>query len=449
MIFRRKKPRTGAFKEARLISQAMALEEHTPPRFVSYGVGLIVLLIFVAVAGAAVFPVITSADAAGIVKPTGSVVPVQHVEGGAVVDVLVRDGDFVEKGQTMLRLSAGEAQKRFDQVDAEYWSYIAEAERLKALAGNRRPSFQNLPESRGELAVAQMEIYRQSIDLRAQRLVGLDEKQKQAQSQIALLDARLNGARAQARLLSEEYEIYRGLLDKGYTTKIKFYEVRRELAETRSRILEVIAERTSAEAVLDEAVSSIREFESEERQTALNRLGELTGLIEQTLESRTRLAQSVERTEIVAPVSGFVNNLKHKSLGAAVQPGDSIAEIVPYENGMVVEAKVTPRDVGFLKEGQPARVVIEGFDVLRFKPLRGELTHVSASSFVEQDGVYYFLIDIALNAADESDASIAQTRRVLRPGMSVQANIITGERSLLEYLMRPLYDSFSHVFSER
>ncbi len=436
----------GDLREARLISQAMALEEHTPPGFISYGVFLVVGLILFAILGAAVFPVITSATAMGVVRPIGSVKPVQHVEGGAVLAVYVRDGDIVEKGQRLMRLDSTEAQKRYSQVDAEYWSYVAEAERLRAQADRRAPDFTILPEKHSDLGVAQQRIFHQATQTHANLLAGLKERHAQALSNLRLLQARIEGARGQRQVQAEQHTIYKQLLEKGYTAKVKYLDVRRELLEVESRIVETEAERAMALSAFEEAATAIASFEAERRQQAIDRLGEIAGLVAQVRETRARLAASLQRLEIVAPDAGYVNKLKHLAAGGAVLPGDIVAEIVPVADQMIVEAQVEPRDVGFLNLGQTAKLIIEGFDVARFKPLEGRLTHVSASSFQQDDGASYFLAKIVLEAPALEGASIPHS---IRPGMTVAVSITIGERSLLEYLMRPLYDSFGRIFSER
>lgn len=436
----------GAFREARLISQALALEEQSPPRFVTLGVVTVVGLVAVAIIGAAVFPVVTSADAAGTIRPAGTLKQVQHVEGGEVTEVLVRDGDLVQQGQTLMRLNPAEAQKRYDQVDAEYWGNIAEAERLSALAEGREPRFAMLPEKHGAMAAAQSRIFRQTLLLRETQLQGLREIHSQAESQLTRLGARLNGMYARRQSLREEYNIYKGLLDRGLTTKIRYLEAQRAFRDSASDIAELMAEITAAESTFEAAAVGIAEFEATGRKEALDRLGELSNEEAQVQESRARLAASLNRLDIVAPTTGYINNLNPTTGGAAVLPGSIVAEIVPIDEQLVVEAKVGPRDVGFLTKGQPVKLIVDGFNIGRYQSLHGKLIHISAASFVEQDGAYYFLVDIALNAPVEATSSLL---RQLRPGMAVNANIITGERSLLEYLMRPIYGSLNSVFSER
>lgn len=438
--------KNGAFREARLISQALALEEHAPPRFITYSVAVVVGLVAIALVGAAVFPVITSSDAAGIVRPIGTLKRVQHVEGGEVAEVLVRDGDLVQQGQALMRLDPAEAQKRYDQVDAEYWGNIAEAERLQALADGRQPSFSMLAPKHAAMAAAQSRIFDQTLMLRATQLDGLQKAHTQAESQLARLNARLSGSYVKRRSLREEYQIYQGLLDKGFTTKIKYLEAQRAFLAATSDIAELKAEIAAAEAAFQAAGAGIAEFEATGRQAALDRLGELSNEQAQVQESRARLAASLTRLDIAAPTAGYINNLNPTARGAAVLPGSIIAEIVPLGEKLVVEAKVSPRDIGFLSKGQPVKLVVDGFNAGRFQSLQGELTHISPASFVEEDGTNYFRVDIALDTPADATSYVLNN---LRPGMVVNANIITGERSLLEYLVRPIYDSMGSIFSER
>ena len=142
----------------------------------------------------------------------------------------------------------------------------------------------------------------------------------------------------------------------------------------------------------------------------------------------------------------MVHNLRFRSPGAVIAPGDVIAEIVPEGEPLIVEAKVTPKDVGFLELGQQARITVDGFNARQHAILTGELSHVSASSLVQQDGEPYFLANLEVDPSVGENALLFSS---LRPGMSVHASIVTGEGSLLRYLIQPVYDSLETAFSER
>lgn len=442
-MFRRNK---SSIANARLLSQAMALEEMNPPYVILYGAALILGLLAVVLGAAAIAPVVSSANAQGVVQPSGAVKPIQHLAGGLVAEVYARNGARVAAGTPILRLSGDDDRKRFDQVSAEYFAAVAELEGLSALIEDRRPDFRALPETQADLATAQMKVYLQSLEAKKSQRASLVETRRQAEANAAALTSRIKGLREERALLTEEFEIYRGLVDKGYVTKVRYMETRRELARVRGSLGQTRSELEAARATVAETDARLAEFDAVERKKVIDRMGEVSATLAQVKESRARLQGSVDRLLVTAPIAGIVHNLRFRSLGAVVAPGDIIAEIVPEGEPLIVEAKVLPRDVGFLREGQTARITVDGFDVSEHAALQGVLAHVSASSLVEQDGEAYFLANLEVdpNAADN-----AQLFPSLRPGMAVQASIVTGEGSLLRYLIEPVYVSLETAFSER
>lgn len=442
-MFRRGKT---SIKNTRLLSQAVALEEMNPPYVILYGAGLIVGLLAFALIGAAVVPIVSSANTQGVVTPAGAVKPLQHAAGGSVAEVFVQNGAFVAAGDPILRLSGDDDRKRFDQVDAEYYAAVAEMERLNALAEGRRPNFDMLPESRRELGDAQRMVFLQILDSRKSAREALVESGRQAAANIAGLNSRVRGLREERALLDDEFATYRGLVEKGYVTRIRYLETQRELVRVKSALAEAISERTAAQSAKAESDARLAEFDSIERKTVIDRIGEVAGTLAQVRESRARFSGSVDRLLVVAPLSGVIHNLAFKSPGAVVAPADVIAEIVPQDEPMIVEAKVAPRDVGFLREGQRARITVDGFDVSQHSALHGVVSHVSASSLAEQDGEIYFLANLTVDPVTDANRILFAS---LRPGMAVSANIVTGEGSLLRYLIQPVYDSLETAFSER
>jgi len=440
------KVKKGSIKSARLLSQAVALEEYEPPHIVMYGVLIIVGLMIFATVGAAIMPVVSSANARGTVTPMGAVKPIQHLVGGSIAEIYVRDGALLEAGDPILRLSGDDDKKRFDQVDAEYFANLAEAERLRALADGREPDFTALPPDRSDLALAQAAIHSQTLQAREKQRAALMERGNQARANADALRKRIRGLRAEYGVLLEEYNIFKELFDKGYASKIRYLESRKELSRVQSAISESQSELAASEASIAESEATVAEFESAELQKVVDRLGEVSATLAQVRETRARLRGSVDRLLVVAPRGGIVHKLRFKTPGAVIAPGDVIAEIVPNDEALIVEAKILPRDVGFLEMGQKAKITVDGFDISRFSTLRGTLVHVSASTVIEDNGDAFFLANLAVDRAETKNQGLASA---LRPGMAVSASIVTGERSFLRYLIRPVYDSLSNVFSER
>ncbi|MGZ0188047.1 MAG: HlyD family type I secretion periplasmic adaptor subunit [Alphaproteobacteria bacterium] len=419
----------------------------TPPYVVLYGSALIVGLLALVLVGSAVTPVITSANATGIVTPSGSVKPIQHLAGGSVAEVFVRNGAFVKEGQSLLRLRGDDDRERFDEVNAEYFAAVAEYEQLSALAHAQRPDFSALPVSQKAMGDAQRAVYSQTLKARSSQRAALKQSRRQAEARANALESKIDGLHDEYTLLYDEFKNYRSLLEKRYVTRVRYSEMRRELSRLQSSISQTMAELKAAQATIAETRARMTEFNSVERKKVVDRMGVVTATLAEVKETRERLRGSVDHLVIVAPRDGIVHSLAYRSPGSVITPGAVIAEIVPKDGSLIVEAKILPRDVGFLTQGQTARITVDGFNVAQYATLQGVLERVSATSLIdEQNGEPYFLANLEVDPATADNSALFSS---LRPGLSVQVSIVTGESSLLRYLIQPVYDSLQNAFSER
>ena len=438
--------RKAIANHAQLLSQAAALEELGPSHFVRRGVILITGVIGAAAVASAFVPVVTSADGVGMVAPTGSYAAVRHLNGGVVEELLVREGDLVDRDAVLLRLRGEEQKKQFDALEAEFSALSIEEERLRAGAEKRAPDFSGFPAKYATLVADQNAVYRNKTVAREQQRLALVRRAAHAEAEVDVFRARLAGHKRQEKILRQKFGMFSQLLRKKLISRIKYLNVQQELQITRNEIASTQAEIHAAKRKMAEAWTGVAEFVALERQADLDRLSAVSGRLAEIQENLVRLRAHIDYLEVRAPEAGVVNNLKTLSPGSVVSPSDVIADIVPQNVPFVVEARMQPREIGFLHVGQEARLVVDGFDVSRFHALSGKLTHISATSLVDEEGAYYVPIKITVDADRLSDGKTAYE---LRAGMGVQANVITGQRSLMEYMLRPIYDSLGRVFSER
>ena len=182
------------------------------------------------------------------------------------------------------------------------------------------------------------------------------------------------------------------------------------------------------------------------RTEATTELADVSAELAETREAVLRLEDRVARLQIAAPVRGVVNGIRVKSVGGVIAPGEVLMTIVPIEEEMVVEARIDPRDIGYLSVGQSARIIVNGFDFSRYGAIVGTVERLSAATFADEDGQPYYQARIVL-ARDYLEAG-GKRHRIL-PGMTVRASITTGSQTLIAYLARPIYASLNAAFRER
>jgi HlyD family secretion protein/adhesin transport system membrane fusion protein len=400
--------REGTSKLARHLSRPLILEEAGPPRILAQL--LIILIVTIGVGGvwAAITEITETAIAHGQIMPAGSLHHVEHLEGGIVAEVLVEEGEVVASGQTLMRLRSSEARAELERQRAREASLSLRAERLRAFVLDRDPDF-----SAG----------RNFSGLVADQQAILDLQREARESQRTVLLSRIDQRRVELDGLEE-----------------------RKLTEIRGDLLGVMGEISRTREALHEAEGALAELDAKIRNDALNEMGDVTGELAEVRESLSRLEDRVARLEVKAPVAGVVNGLSTRTIGSVVAPGEVLLEIVPIEENLIAEVQILPHDIGHLSIGQAARVKVTSYDVAQFGALDGKLSHISASTFQDEAGEPFFKGVIELSQAYIGGGA---ERHPVLPGMVVDVDISTGRKTLLQYLLKPLYRAFDRSFTER
>ncbi|HAI31388.1 MAG TPA: HlyD family type I secretion periplasmic adaptor subunit, partial [Thalassospira sp.] len=371
---------------------------------------------------------------------------IQHLEGGIIEQIMVRDGDLVEQGQVLIRLKADGAQAELSQTETRLGNLQLEAERYRALAEGREPDFTTLMVQYPELAQNQDEIYRIQTELDANQSEILEVQIKERNAELAQLSEQEATLRKSVDLLSQEVTMRRSLYEQGLNSKVLFLNIQRELNEAQGNLSGVIAEKARARETIAEANLRLNELEKTQREEAITELGRLGGEIAQAREALRKLRDRVDRLEIIAPTRGYIKGLQFTTIGGVIAPAQVVMELVPVDDVLIAETRISTEDIGHVHLGQPVTVKVSAFDFIRYGGINGELVSISASTFVDEDGRPYYKGKVALEADAVGEGASAQK---IIPGMTVQADIQTGERTLLQYLLKPVYVSLDQAFSER
>lgn len=409
-------------------------------------IGAIVLLLAAFVFWAAREPVAEIAVSVGQVVPRHDVVKVQHFEGGIVQDVLVRDGDHVAKGQELVRLHPAGFEAEEGQLLARRAGLELEAERLRAFVAGTDPSetlnaaapaYAHLEKDQLAILTAQ----RQSLS--DQRAV-LESRLEQRKAEEQGLLAEIAAYDREVQALRDERAMFQQLFDQGHGSRINLLRAQRELSTTEADRARASGRLESVRGGIIEAQQSLLELASSSREEAVTRLGAVTNELAEVDEALRRARDRVSRLTVLAPDDGVVKGMTVHSSGEVVSPGQLLTEIVPGNGELVIDSRIATKDVGSIEVGQPVRVKVTAFDFARNGAVGGRLEQVSATTFQDEDGMPYYRARIVLDQAWVG----APENRIL-PGMVVQADILTGEKTLIEYLLKPIYLAASQAFTER
>ncbi|OAN53687.1 hypothetical protein A6A04_13865 [Paramagnetospirillum marisnigri] len=383
----------------------------------------------------------------GSAVPSRSVQVVQHLEGGIVRDILVEDRAMVSQGQVLLRLDPVQAQAELEQAVSRRAALSVRAERIRAFTEGREANFTKTATKFQGLASDQSDILRANTERWMSQHAVIDEQIQQKREEIKAVRQQQHAVREQLKLLGEEEVIREDAFKEGVSSKISVFAARRQRAAMESELSRMQGQEQTARKALDELEKRAIDLDANLRQDAFNDLGTVTAELSQVEEAILRLEDRVKRLEITAPVKGYVQNLKAKTVGAVIPAGGMVMEIVPVDGELQVETKISTRDVGHLREGQQVILKVATYDFVRYGTVKGLLKQISATTYIdEKDASPYYKGWIVLEKPYVGSQS---GENPILPGMTVQADIITGDKTLLQYLLKPIHVSLAQAFRER
>jgi HlyD family secretion protein/adhesin transport system membrane fusion protein len=431
--------------DEKLLALPLALEEGKAPRVASLIMMVVSGFVALAIVWASVTTVRELAVAAGQVEPAGSVLTVKHLEGGVIGDILVSNGELVEAGDTLVTFQPTLLGADLDQAQAKAATLTLKAERLLAFIEEREPVFEFKPAFR-HLAAEQLETWRLQSASRGEQRAVATSRIAQREAELSSLERRVINLNTQVDILEEQVGMRRGLLEKGLVSRIAFLESQRAVEQTRGELISSQGRVAEVTQAIMEAERNLSELNArlvdEAKQDQAQALGELEEVNSQIAKARDR----VKRLAVRAPARGVVKGLTVHTVGDVVRPGDPVLEIVPLDDALVAQVEVDPKDIGHISIGDRAHVRITTYDPARFGQLEGSVAKISASTFENDRGEHFYHATISL---DRNFVGSNMDKHLVLPGMVVNAEIVTGSKSIVRYLLKPVFRSLDTAFSER
>jgi HlyD family secretion protein/adhesin transport system membrane fusion protein len=433
-------------RQTRFLSQSVILEEVGPPRLLRAILLLLGATVAAFLAWAAVTPLAQRVRATGQVVPSGAVVPVQHLEGGIVRQILTHEGALVSAGAALVRLDPAAARAELQEKEARIAALSLQAERLRAFTDGRAAKFDGVGDGYDGLVADQSKILALQQEKRTSQRKVLQSQIHQRRSELGSFENQEQTLKQEIGILSELAEMRRKLYEKGLNSKVLYLGTMQQLVAARGELRRLQSEAARSHQAITEAEGKLVQLDAELRTEAMTQMGQVTGELAQLRQAAERLKDRVTRLQIAAPVRGVVKSLAPNAPGGVIAPGSVVAEIVPLDDELVVEARIEPRDVGQLRPGQPVSVKVSAYEFYRFGDVAGVLDRISASTFQDKDGRVYYKATVTLKKSFVGENS---ARNPILPGMIAETDINTGERTVLEYLLKPVYVSLNKAFGER
>jgi HlyD family secretion protein len=430
------------------------LDAPTPRTYGALLLGLAIVLVFVVGFGvwSVLAPLAEAALTPGVIKVEGNRRTLQHLEGGIVREIRVRDGSKVQAGEVLVRLDSIQADATLATERAQRWALLAQDARLAAeLAGASQVAFPadllDSPEPRARDAVAgQQALFAARQASLTSQIEVLKTRIAQQQASVIGNRGRLAATHRQLELSRQEEEMRHALVREGLARLPDLYAVQRTVAGLEGSIEDIQGQIAQANGAIAEAATQIRQLIDQHRQEASTERREVRSKLAETEEKLRAAADIVTRREIVAPESGTVLNMRVFTLGAVLKPGDPVMDLVPDQDRLVAEVNVQPADIDVVHPGLHAEVRLPAFKQRLVPYLHGKVTWVAADVTINEQAHQQYYRAFILIDRDQ----LAHLPNVfLTPGMPVEAHVLTGERSFFRYLTQPIRDSFHRAFLEQ
>ena len=445
------KPQTRPAEQPRTltgwVSDRIRAEDLRERRLPHILLAAVVLFFIVAIAWAAYFEIEEVARGDGRVITQSHVQVITNLEGGIISEILVREGDRVTTGDPLIRIDPTRFEAAYKEGEQGTVALMARIARLSAEAQHGPFSMPaEVAKLNPTLAAREASLYRARQAEQGAKMQVLKQQLVQRESELKELQSRAQRLSEQLALVEREVTITAPLVTKGVVSEVELLRLEREQTRTRTDLEQARLSIPRVQAAIAEARSKLVDVEATFRAHAGGELAQAQGELAKLKEQMPALEDRATRTIVRAPMDGIVKTIPNRTIGGVVQPGSPMVEMVPVEDKLLVETRLKPADIAFVRVGQRAVVKVTAYDFSIFGGLEGTISHVSADSTVPEQGEPFYVAHVLTksNAIDYFGKKLS-----ISPGMLASVDVITGKRSVLHYLTKPINRARERALTER
>ena len=383
----------------------------------------------------------------GRMIPSQQIQVVQNLEGGIIREIRVHEGDSVKKGQTLVIIDNTGAGSSFAESKSVINELRARVVRLQAEAGIK--SFNAGSAGAAdikELLVKEKRLYDTNIIRKKSEIGILEQRLEQRRIELAGTRLEIKSLESSRKMMAREIELTEPMFEKRLVSELEFIQLKQKVLDKKHEHESAIKNAESLVSKIKEAENQIQEIESRHRGEAQEELNKALAEIERMRENQVAIEDRVTRTNVRSPVDGTVKQLLINTVGGVVRPGMDIIEIVPYEKRLLVEAKIRPSDIAFLYPGLKAIVKLTAYDFAIYGGLDGAVVHISADTITDERQEEFYLVRIM---TDKNYLGTETNKKHIIVGMTAQVDIITGKKTIMQYLMKPILRAKNNALRER
>jgi len=383
----------------------------------------------------------------GKVIPSREIQKISSLEGGIIDQILVKEGDAVKQGQLLAKLRDVAASSDLGSNETRMLGLKATIARLQAEANGTTPQFPDDVMSKyPESVTTEMNAYKADKEKIDTQITVLQQQKSQRSQEMNELQIKASDLKGQLALAHEERDMVAPLVDKGSAPKMELLQLDRSIKEKETDLNATTAAMPRARSAIAEADARIQDLQNSAKAQAQTELAAKSQEMEALQKGIVNLKDKSDRTEIKSPVDGYVQQLKVYTVGGVVQPGQDFIEVVPTGDKLVVEARIKPQDIAFLYKDQPAMVKITAYDFSIYGGLKGKVVGISPDAVTDEKGESFYLVKV-----ETDEANLHRKGKVLPiiPGMVATVDILTGQKTVMEYLLKPFVKTLTSSMNER
>ena len=379
--------------------------------------------------------------------PSSKVQKIQNLEGGIVSQIFVHEGQVVQAGESLMRLDPTRFQSNVGETEADRLAMFLRVERLSAEVEDREL---RIPDDVRAKVPGQAGSEEALFQSRQQQLkhevAGLEQQLVQKQQELREFASKQAQYRNSLELLRQEIAMSAPLVGQGAMSQVELLRLKRAEVENRGQLDATSLAIPRAEAAIKEVERKVAETRARFRSDALKELNEARTDLSKAEATGKALEDRVNRTLVTSPVRGIVKQLLVNTIGGVIQPGSDLVEIVPLDDTLLVEARIRPQDIAFLHPGQKAMVKFTAYDYTIYGGLPAELEQIGADTVTDEDGNSFYLIKLRTR---KSHLGSDEKPLLIIPGMVASVDIMTGKKSILSYLLKPILRARAEALRER
>lgn len=379
--------------------------------------------------------------------PSSKLQKIQNLEGGIVAELFVREGQVVEVGDPLVRLDDTRFASNVGETEADRLSLLMRVERLGAEVEERElVAPDEVLEKAPGLAESERALFLSRQQQLENEIAGLEEQLVQRQQELREFISKQAQFRNSLNLLRQEIQMSEPLVAEGAISRVEVLRLKRTEVESRGQLEATTLAIPRAESAIKEVERKIDETRGRFRSEALTELNEARTELNKIRSTGKALEDRVNRTLVTSPVRGIVKQLLVNTIGGVIQPGSDLVEIVPLDDTLLVEARIRPQDIAFLHPGQKAVIKFTAYDYTVYGGLQGELEQIGADTITDEEGNSFYLIQLR---TEKSHLGTDEHPLLIIPGMVASVDIITGKKSILSYLLKPIIRARAEALRER